>query len=74
MDNLESCNISNRQVFASTSMEIQCDRGILYVYANDGTPLLKITGLTRPVLRGPDAHRSPRQLTIDLGRPGTSSV
>ena len=32
-----------------TAVEVQHDRGIIYVYRRDGSPLLKITGLSIPV-------------------------
>jgi hypothetical protein len=49
-----------------TTVELQHDRGILYVYGSDGKPLLKITGLPRPAPRLTEATNSNRQLTIEI--------
>ena len=54
----------SKQIIESTALEIQHDRGVIYVYCRDGSPLLKITGLPRPV----PFCDSPagRQLTIEI--------
>jgi hypothetical protein len=61
---------TNKQVVESTAVEIQCDRGILYVYGHDGTPLLKITGLPKPIPDVSDGQHYTRQLTIDIREHG----
>ena len=60
----------SKQTIESTALEIQHDRGVIYVYGRDGSPLLNVTGLPRPI---PDCD-SPagRQLTIDIVTAGVS--
>lgn len=61
------------ETIESTALEIQHDRGIVYLYRRDGSPLLKITGLPTPV---PDlgSDSSPgHQLTIEIVSPAASS-
>lgn len=65
IDPSEGCN-STTQRLQSTMVEILHDRGIIYVYARDGTTLLKITGLPKPIPEIGDDHRCIRQLTIDI--------
>ena len=54
------------EVLQRTTVEFQHDRGIVYVYGNDGSPLLKITGLPKHIPQLRDAGDL-RQLTVDIG-------
>jgi hypothetical protein len=58
------------ETIESTRVEIQHDRGILYVYGRDGKPLLKITGLPRPIPRLKEVDGGPRPLTIEIRQQG----
>jgi hypothetical protein len=57
--------LTSNQVIGNATVHIQHDRGILYVYAADGTPLLKITGLPR-TLEELDAAQKGHELKIDI--------
>jgi hypothetical protein len=64
---------SGTTTIESTALEIQNDRGIIYVYRRDGAPLLKITGLPTPV---PDLDTDPssgHQLTIHIVSPAADA-
>jgi hypothetical protein len=64
-------NTTVAEVVEKATIEIQHERGILYVYAQDGKPLLKITGLPRPVPRLTNGDHIVRQLTIDIRHEAT---
>ena len=58
---------ASNQTIHSTALEIQHDRGVIYVYNRDGSPLLKITGLPRPIPHAcADLPGSEQQLTIEV--------
>jgi hypothetical protein len=65
-----AANTTSTEVVERTTIQIQHDRGILYAYANDGKPVLKITGLPRPVPRLSDGDEGCRQLTIEIRQEG----
>lgn len=55
-----------RQLVRGAELEIQHDRGVIYVYAHDGMPLLKITGLPRPIPELADSHPHVRHLILEV--------
>jgi hypothetical protein len=55
------------EVIERTVVEIQHDRGILYVYGQDRKPLLKITGLPASVPPLREGGEGSGQLSIDIG-------
>jgi hypothetical protein len=57
---------SSTETIESTALEIQHDRGIVYVYRRDGSPLLKITGLPTPVPDLAAESSASHQLTIEI--------
>lgn len=67
---LLSGRTTSKEVVPHTELEIQHDRGILYLYAQDGTPLIKITGLPKTMPQLVDDQRHLRQLTIEIHDPG----
>lgn len=65
----------NKQTIESTALEIQHDRGIIYVYRRDGLPLLKITGLPTPIAELANDSGAAHQLTIEIvSRPANSET
>jgi hypothetical protein len=59
-------NSPAKEVIERTVVEFQHDRGILYVYASDQTPLLKITGLPLSIPPLSGASEAGGQLSIDI--------
>jgi hypothetical protein len=57
------------RVIRNTSIEIQSDRGILYVYREDGMPLLKITGLPRHLPDLVESAERGHELNIEVIEP-----
>ena len=55
---------TGKEVIQRTTVEFQHDRGIVYVYRDDGSPVLKITGMPNRIPEIGGTHNL--QLTVDV--------